>query len=824
MDPFSFEHLDASDWAGEVAWLRALAASLVRDPDEAADLASDVWVQALQRRPDVGESRPLRAWLTVVSRRLAARRRREGGARREREQSAARHEGLPSADRAIERVELQRKLVEAVLSLDEPYRSAVVLRHLEQLSPAEIAQRQGCTSEAARQRIARGLAQLRARLDRDFDGGRAAWHAVLAPFAGQAAPAGGAALAGAAAVSSKAAGGALAIVGVLLLCWWWPDFRFQASSASGLDPEAIASALAPSADAVTSLAAPSTLASRGAAELGDRGLCIAGTVADSRGKPLSAVRLNFSTEDGTTIAQLESDAAGRFERYVDSSLRSENALEVLARSADFCEVRTSARLGKELTIVMQRLPRVEVHVVTPDGSSPTGSGCVQLAILDPSSQKTRSTSLELDEDGIARSDPLQPGQLVRVRGQFEGFAMSDMLRGDELAGDAVVRIDVALVRGVTLRGVVLDETTRRPVDGALVRAEASDPRNWFAAPSATTDSSGRFELRAVTATQRAYFGQSTKSDLYRVTVEASDFVFLASRSQVLKHAASAPPPSLVENLELLLVPAGCELTGSLRWRDGHEIGDFFIVRVADSCGNTVSVRASPDGSFRFKSLCSGELRIAAFGAEALASTKVILERGEKKSVALTLTATDVSLAVRIVDNRGRGVPGLALQCGGTLGETLMPYRRWGAASDAQGNVRIEKLLPGVADVSMAFWEEQGYDQESTMAIWPPRRTLELEAGKLATAEFLAEPAVLCAGTLDPNAPIDPFPWVSVELTHPEFGTITSVTVVNPDRSFTITGVFDADYVLVAKQDKRELGRIAFPRGGSRDLIIPFTAR
>jgi hypothetical protein len=104
-------------------------------------------------------------------------------------------------------------------------------------------------------------------------------------------------------------------------------------------------------------------------------------------------------------------------------------------------------------------------------------------------------------------------------------------------------------------------------------------------------------------------------------------------------------------------------------------------------------------------------------------------------------------------------------------------------------------------------------------VWPPRRKLELREGHIATADFVAQPAVLCSGQLDPDAPLDASPPMLIELTHAELGTVTTV-MAEADRSFAISGVFDADYVLVAKQDGKELGRLAFPRGGSRDLIIP----
>src|SRR5262249_40301187 len=99
----------------------------------------------------------------------------------------------------------------AWLGLAEPYRSAAILRHLDGLSNGEIAARQGCSVEAARQRVARGLAELRDRLAREY-GNRASWCAALArlvrPGFGSTAVAAGGIVVGAKIVAGWRGGGA----------------------------------------------------------------------------------------------------------------------------------------------------------------------------------------------------------------------------------------------------------------------------------------------------------------------------------------------------------------------------------------------------------------------------------------------------------------------------------------------------------------------------------------------------------------------------------------------------------------------------------------
>ena len=66
-----------------------------------------------------------------------------------------------SADEIRAREEVRRKVVDAVLDLDEPYRTVVLLRYYEDLPPREIAKRTGVGDETVRGRIKRAIAELR---------------------------------------------------------------------------------------------------------------------------------------------------------------------------------------------------------------------------------------------------------------------------------------------------------------------------------------------------------------------------------------------------------------------------------------------------------------------------------------------------------------------------------------------------------------------------------------------------------------------------------------------------------------------------------------
>lgn len=160
----------------QTAWLRALAVTLVGDASDADDLAQETWLHAL-RRPFLqgGDERSQRSWLAAIARNLAASTWRSRARRSARELAAARGEAAV-AD-SLERVQLQRELVDAVMALDAAEREVVILRYFDELPPREIARRLGLSNDAVRSRLKRALERLRARLDRRFEG-RAAWVAL----------------------------------------------------------------------------------------------------------------------------------------------------------------------------------------------------------------------------------------------------------------------------------------------------------------------------------------------------------------------------------------------------------------------------------------------------------------------------------------------------------------------------------------------------------------------------------------------------------------------------------------------------------------------
>jgi RNA polymerase sigma factor (sigma-70 family) len=164
------------------AFLQRLARALVGG--DADDLVQDVWQQALERPPRHGLH--LRGWLGRVARSLARDRRRGELRRHERETGAARSQSIDQDPGSFEeRFELQREVVTLLDALEEPYRSTLLMRYFEGLSPEEIGKRTGSPTPTVKTHLRRGLEQLRAALDRKHPGGREKWLPALVVLAGR---------------------------------------------------------------------------------------------------------------------------------------------------------------------------------------------------------------------------------------------------------------------------------------------------------------------------------------------------------------------------------------------------------------------------------------------------------------------------------------------------------------------------------------------------------------------------------------------------------------------------------------------------------------
>lgn len=142
--------IDESLLLAQRGWVRRLAVELVGDAHAAEDVAQEALRLALERPPRARRLAALRRWLRVVVENVVRRDRNALAARRWHERRAAGGERVDPPD-LDERLELQARLTEALRGLEEPYREAVVLRYVDDLSVREIARRQGIGEANARQ-------------------------------------------------------------------------------------------------------------------------------------------------------------------------------------------------------------------------------------------------------------------------------------------------------------------------------------------------------------------------------------------------------------------------------------------------------------------------------------------------------------------------------------------------------------------------------------------------------------------------------------------------------------------------------------------------
>ncbi len=311
-------------------FLRALARELLGDPARAEDVLQDAYLQALTHPPR--EAGALRAWLARVVTNRAHNLRREERRRSARERESARPELALETD-LDERIDTQRRVLDALRRMREPYRSTLWLRWFEGLPPREIARRMDIGIETVRSRLQRGLIELRRELDREF-GGRRAWCVALAPWlvrrtSGAALPAAG-----------------LTLLAALVVLGWGAARGFAARET------AQAVALARGAQTEAALADdPSGRVRRSAASLPHEEVLAAAAAAEPR--PLAGYAVDART--GEPIPELTLEAGEPSARTTsstapDGSFRLADARDLVVRDAETVLAANRSRRGLEVEI------------------------------------------------------------------------------------------------------------------------------------------------------------------------------------------------------------------------------------------------------------------------------------------------------------------------------------------------------------------------------------------------------------------------------------------------------------------------------------------
>jgi RNA polymerase sigma factor (sigma-70 family) len=139
----------------------------VSDPETAFDLTAETFAAALRSVPRYEpRPEPARAWLFGIARHMLFASLRRGQVEdRARRALAMEPVVLDDADVAALELLTETPALAAVAELPDDQRAAVVARHVDGESYAQIAKRLACSESVVRQRVSRGLRTVRTRLE-----------------------------------------------------------------------------------------------------------------------------------------------------------------------------------------------------------------------------------------------------------------------------------------------------------------------------------------------------------------------------------------------------------------------------------------------------------------------------------------------------------------------------------------------------------------------------------------------------------------------------------------------------------------------------------
>lgn len=484
-------------------FVRALAQALVFDSTLADDVAQEAWLMAIEhppRSPAAG-----RNWLARVTRSAASKMLIGMSRRRAREHAAARREAIPSADEVIEREATRRRVVEAVLALEEPYRAVVLLRFFDGLPPREIARRLGVPVETARTRLKRALDRLRAKLDAEEGGDRHSWCLLLAPLAlvrkpsragGLAAPFLGAAL-----VKSVSKFAVLAVLLVAtyvayrsLAPWKTPTADSNTDVAGVSAPHA--AEREPSEGATTS---PARVTADSSVSR------VTGVVVDSRGNPISAARVVSFPEDEPEPIRLAEAGTGRGSARLALSDDRGRFVVALAERAPFFGLLVEAtgfspagvesiRAGADVVVTLDT-PRalagtvMDIEAKPVSGARVRWRGMMSLAVLEREAVSHDDGSYRIDaipSPGTGSGESREESWQVEVLA--DGFApllIRPLWTPVQAASSGDLLLELVLVRGARVTGRVIDADSGEPLAGARVTLRSREGSVRLAAPDDT---------------------------------------------------------------------------------------------------------------------------------------------------------------------------------------------------------------------------------------------------------------------------------------------------------------------------------------------------
>jgi RNA polymerase sigma-70 factor (ECF subfamily) len=489
-------------------FVRALARQLLAGDESAADdLAQDALLKYVESPP----RNPLdpRAWFARVVRNLAHNTRRSQAHRELREQRAARSERTASADEPLLHAAMLRSVVDAVLSLDEPYRSTIVARYYQGHAPARIASDTETPLATVKSRLARAHESLRARLDREH-GSRDAWGLALGS------------LVDVPVVSTSIAmplfpliAAALVIVGVSFGTWRFlrrdvlqreERIPAVAGSASSTVPTTLQEKLPGIGGSAREVITATPLL---------RGFVVDGTLSNTAYAPLDiaagaaagvSLEIRLVTErngTGDTLAQVRAVTAadGAFHAAFEGLSATSFLLSISAPADDtwrellFEAAPREPRAWEGLALARAAHGVLEGAVVDPSGLAVSG-----LALRLSSQQSSQGVEVRSGEQGLLRT-PFA-GHLRRVESLDREWTLLRITRPQDLPQGGASGLQVVAAQAASMRVKIVD-ALGAGVEGvnvrvALASAEVGEEESFSAMTShsrtAATDSAGTVRI------------------------------------------------------------------------------------------------------------------------------------------------------------------------------------------------------------------------------------------------------------------------------------------------------------------------------------------
>jgi RNA polymerase sigma-70 factor (ECF subfamily) len=710
-----------SDLLASDAWIRSLAAQLVANPDDAQDAAQDAWVAALQEPPH--RRGALRAWLGRVVRNLVWMRRRTDAHRKEREEAAARPEPLASVAEAWEKESTRYTVTRAVFSLEEPYRSVIVLRYFENLAPREIALRLGVSPAAVKGRLGRGLQKLRARLDRDF-GDRRSWCAALLPLVGNGTTGAGAAagassaslLTGALVMSTKIKIGIALVVALGVAYAFWPPDKVKPPEmprAEVVQPAASVAKKAAKAEPRPQVLQPAPAPrvtpppDEPQSTVGRRP-GVHGRVITLEGRPIAGATVRLLDDGLSSFHQLQRSVLATSQTGVDGSFDfgpRDRALLVEASHPDlFASRKPWSPLRPDGTLEFRLGDGGVITGLAHRGK--TGIANVRVrARLSSDGYCTFGTMT--GPDGRYRLPALRPGEHWLFVAPPDGPS-SSVVRVVEVKVGQATEADLPLPSRVDNRveGRITDRATRQPLSGVIVIVYPNPNHRTV------TDACGRFVLEnlglrrvVLHAVKKGFVLATAVVNVNEQSRIRHDFALTATASvsgRVVDALGRPVPFPHVATREFQLKNAR-----------GMVIGDS-------------------EGRYAFPAVRPGEDRTVLAEADGFAtgrSTRFRLDPGQHMTDVVVVLEKGASLAGRVCAEGGAPVAGARVRIRGEL-------VRFEAVSNSEGAFSFERLSGGRLELTVRADSYVDFSEIITLSLGESlRREIILSRGLTVTGKI-----------------------------------------------------------------------------------------